>query len=176
MSIDDLIAKIEAGRFDESGLINLYNNANKKHDLDEMDKERLVDAIEKNTRLRFPKAAKRIFGAKGSVASNKLGELYDSIIKDLDLSGNQVKNGVKVGGDMIGGRAYICYYMSFKNADNQATGICLFQSSIDTELEVSVTRYSTNNPGTIEHERHVNDMSDFDSMATMYRDYLKELV
>ncbi len=72
MKIEDLIKRIEADKFNEKQLINLYNNACSQREIDEAEKELLIDAIEKNTRLRFPRAAKRIFGAKESVASQRL--------------------------------------------------------------------------------------------------------
>ncbi|ODS04554.1 hypothetical protein [Vibrio scophthalmi] len=47
MKISDLIKKIEEDKFDEKQLINLYNNASSKLEMDESDKELLVEAIEK---------------------------------------------------------------------------------------------------------------------------------
>ncbi len=76
MTIEELVERIEANRYDEKQLINLYNNANANNELSEEDKENLIEAIEKNTRLRFPRAAKRIFGVKESVATEMLEKLY----------------------------------------------------------------------------------------------------
>ena len=92
MNIQDLVQKIEADKYNEKQLINLYNNANNKKGLSEEDKEVLVEAIEKNTRLRFPRAAKRIFGAKESVANTILEKLHQTLSQSIDFTSNKLKN------------------------------------------------------------------------------------
>lgn len=131
MKTEDLIKRIEEDKFNEKQLINLYNNACSKPDIDEVEKESLIEAIEKNTRLRFPRAAKRIFGAKESVASQKLESLYIKLSKKYDLTHNRLKNGVKVGGRMISGEYYIDVYVSYKNFENQGAAIALTQANIE---------------------------------------------
>ncbi len=52
-----------------------------------------------------------------------LEEIYHVVSSKYDLSDNLHKNGVKVGGDMIGGRSYIGWYISYKNRDKWGTSI-----------------------------------------------------
>lgn len=176
MKTEDLIKRIEEDKFNEKQLINLYNNACSKPDIDEVEKESLIEAIEKNTRLRFPRAAKRIFGAKESVASQKLESLYIKLSKKYDLTHNRLKNGVKVGGRMISGEYYIDVYVSYKNFENQGAAIALTQANIDAELEVTVTRYSTHNENSGEIEKRTDTMDAFESCAKIYDDYLAEII
>ncbi|MFM5099082.1 hypothetical protein ACEUBD_15005 [Aeromonas veronii] len=85
MQISNLITKIENNVFSEKELINLFNNATSNNKISEEDKALLIFSIEKNTRLRFPKSAKRIFGAKESFAESKLDKLYQDLCKEFNL-------------------------------------------------------------------------------------------
>jgi len=176
MNIQDLVQKIEADKYNEKQLINLYNNANNKKGLSEEDKEVLVEAIEKNTRLRFPRAAKRIFGAKESVANTILEKLHQTLSQSIDFTSNKLKNGVKTGGLMISGEFYIDVYMSFKNSDNQGAYISLTQKTIDDELIVTVGRYSTHNPDAGVKSESKGGIDSFEDYARIYQDHLGELI
>jgi hypothetical protein len=176
MKIEDLIKRIEADKFNEKQLINLYNNACSQREIDEAEKELLIDAIEKNTRLRFPRAAKRIFGAKESVASQRLESLYVTLGKKYDFTNNRLKNGVKAGGRMISGEFFIDVYVSYKNTENQGAAIALTQANIDAELEVTVKRYSTHNENSGDVEIRTDTMDAFESCAKAYDEYLAEII
>ncbi|ANN28307.1 TPA: hypothetical protein RQK39_003528 [Vibrio vulnificus] len=176
MKIEDLIKKIEEDKFNEKQLINLYNNAFSKQEIDEAEKESLIEAIEKNTRLRFPRAAKRIFGAKESVASQKHESLYVKLASKYDFTRNRLKNGVKAGGRMISGEYYIDVYLSYKNFQNQGAAIALTQENIDAELEVTVKRYCTHNENSGEIKKRTDTMDAFESCANTYDEYLSEVI
>ncbi len=176
MQISNLITKIENNVFSEKELINLFNNAISNNKISEEDKALLIFSIEKNTRLRFPKSAKRIFGAKESFAESKLDKLYQDLCKEFNLSNNQLKNGVKTGGLMISGEFYIDVYMSYKNIENHGVAITLTQPDIESELTVTVKRYKTygSDSGTI--NMHESNMDDFDNSAQVYKAYIQELI
>jgi hypothetical protein len=176
MTIEELVERIEANRYDEKQLINLYNNANANNELSEEDKENLIEAIEKNTRLRFPRAAKRIFGAKESVATEMLEKLYSKISASYDLTANRLKNGVKTGGLMISGKLYIEVYISYKNADNQGVFLSLTQDTVDDELVVIVRRYSTHKPESGVKWEKTGGIDRFDEFSNVYEEYLKEIL
>ncbi|CAA0120441.1 hypothetical protein [Zhongshania aliphaticivorans] len=176
MTIEELVERIEANRYDEKQLINLYNNANANNELSEEDKESLIEAIEKNTRLRFPRAAKRIFGAKESVATEMLEKLYSKISATYDLTHNRLKNGVKTGGLMISGKLYIEVYISYKNADNQGVFLSLTQDTVDDELVVIVRRYSTHKPESGVKGEKTGGIDRFDEFSNVYEEYLKEIL
>ncbi len=176
MNIQELIQKIESDKYNEKEMINLYNNANNQQGLSEEDKEDLIEAIEKNTRLRFPRAAKRIFGAKESVANTMLEKLHKTLSQSVDFISNKLKDGVKTGGLMMTNKLYIELYMSFKNSENQGAYISLTQKTIDDELIVTVGRYSTHNPdsGVIKEDK--SGLDSFDDYAIIYKNYLGELI
>lgn len=176
MQISNLITKIESNLFSEKELINLFNNATLNKKINEEDKARLIISIEKNTRLRFPKSAKRIFGAKESFAESKLETLYQDLCKEFNLSNNRLKNGVKTGGLMISGESYINVYMSYRNIENHGVAITLTQPDIESELTVTVKRYKTygSDSGTI--NIHESEMDDFDNCAQIYKAYIQELI
>ena len=176
MEIKDLIKNIQEDKYTEKQLINLYNNAIAKKGLDELEKELLIEAIEKNTRVRFPRAAKRIFGAKGSVASEKLAAFYNELAKEFDLVGNKLKNGVKAGGDMISGKKYIDFYISYKNSANQGIYMALLQNTVDDELETVVTHYQTHSVDAGNLNRHAGTMDSFDELADQFKAYLAEII
>jgi len=176
MNIQELVQKIEADKYNEKELINLYNNANNKKGLSEEDKEVLVEAIEKNTRLRFPRAAKRIFGAKDSVANTILEKLHKTLSQSINFTSNKLKNGVKTGGCMISGEFYIDVYMSYKNSDNQGASISLTQATIDDELIVTVRRYNTHKPDSGVKNEDKGSMDSFNDHAKTYQNYLGELI
>ncbi|MDT0605043.1 hypothetical protein [Thalassotalea castellviae] len=178
MNIQDLVQKIESDKYSEKQLINLYNNANNKKDLSEEDKEILVEAIENNTRLRFPRAAKRIFGAKESVANTILEKLHQTLSQSqsINFTSNKLKNGVKTGGRMISGEFYIDVYMSFKNSENQGAYISLTQKTIDDELIVTVGRYSTHNPDSGVKNESKGGIDSFEDYAIIYQNHLGELI
>ncbi|WP_429030807.1 hypothetical protein [Aeromonas veronii] len=176
MKIEDLIKKISDNSYNEKQLINIYKNAISNTELNESDKKLVFNAIEKNTRLRFPKAAKRIFGAKESTATKKLEALNSMLEKEFNLTRNRLKNGVKAGGYMISGQFYIDVYMSYKNDANHAAAIGLTQLDIDAELEVTVKRYTTygENPGII--ESCTTTMDNFEACANTYRAHLAKII
>lgn len=144
--------------------------------MNEEDKEVLVDAIEKNTRLRFPRSAKRIFGAKELVANTILEKLYNSLSQSTDLTSNKLKNGVKTGGRMISGEFYIDVYMSYKNTDNQGASISLTQQKVDDELIVTVKRYSTHNSDSGIQKESDGTVDSFEDYVKIYEQYLGELI
>ena len=175
MDIQDVIENIESNKYNEKKLIVLYGNINKKEGLSEEDKEVLIEAIEKNTRLRFPRAAKRIFGSKETIASTILEKLDQKLIQSIDYTSNKLKNGVKIGGQMISGEFYIDVYMSFKNSDNQGASISLTQKTIDDELVVTVRRYSTHNPDSGVKDEKKGGIDSFDYYAKIYQSHLDEI-
>ena len=126
--------------------------------------------------LRFPRAAKRIFGAKESVANSMLEKLHKTLTHTIDFTSNKLKNGVKAGGQMISGEFYIDVYMSYKNTENEGAYISLTQKTIDDELIVTVGRYSTHNPDSGVKNECKGGVDSFDEYAKIYQNHLGELI
>ena len=96
-------------------LVNLYRNTAKSKTINEIEREILTQALETVMRTSFPQQASNVLGRKDDKPVEVLEEVYNTVQTKFDLSGNLHKNGVKVSGDMIGGRSYIGWYISYKN-------------------------------------------------------------
>jgi hypothetical protein len=175
MDIKKLIAKIKEGKLSQQELINLYNNANRSNSVSEDDKEKIISAIEETTRLRFPKAANKLFGAKDNQAREILLEIYQRLEKKFNFASNKLRNGVKTGGDMIAGRCFIQVYLSYKNLQNFGASLDLQQDCVDSELKAFVRYYKTGgaDAGTIEtREYGIDDEGD---IFSSYSEFLSRV-
>jgi hypothetical protein len=119
-------------------LKNFFTNAINSQTITDIEKELLINAVTKKIRIKFPKNAKKILGGKSKEAQELLEETYNTLEKEFDWSKNKVKNGVKVGGDMISGRQYISWYMSYKNDQKYATTLHYGQKSSEDEPFLNV--------------------------------------
>ena len=68
MTVSHLIEKVESGRLSEKELIQLYKDVMGSSKASIEEKAALAWSIEKESRLKFPKAAKRLFGEKDNKA------------------------------------------------------------------------------------------------------------
>ena len=69
----------------------------------------------KNTQIRF------FLGYTGW-SKILLEEVFNQLKKEFDWSKNKIGTRVKVGGDMIAGRQFVVWYISYKNEDGINTG------------------------------------------------------
>lgn len=174
MDIDKLIGNIP--KYSEKELIALYNNAINNDRVSDVDKERVIAEIELQTRLRFPRSAKRLFGAKEKKARAILEAFYDAISEKFDFSNNVLKNGVKTGGCMLSGEYHVNLYMSYKNSENFGAAISLDQKTADSELLSEVRLYRTNCAEVGNIERREFSLDDFDAAKALYEKYLDQVV
>jgi transcriptional regulator of heat shock response len=120
-------------------LQNFYNNALNDKKITDYEKEIITELCEKIITERFPKKnSRKMLNNKSSEAKILLEEVYNDLIKSFDLSKNNVKNGVKPGGYMIGGQMYVDWYISYKNDEKFNTGFCYLQKSQETEPYIEV--------------------------------------
>ena len=159
-----LIEQIKTGKFSEKELIALYKNATDKN------APLVIDAVKKIMRGQFPRAAKRLFGAKESQATALLEGAYKKLSAELNFKHNKLKNGIKPGGVMLSGESYICVYLSYKNKGNFGAHLGLLQSAADSELIAEVANYKTGNDSF--NEKQSFGVHDFDKAVALYRQYL----
>jgi hypothetical protein len=166
---------IEIKKLTEEQLRNLYENVCKDNAITEADREIIISRIELKLRSVSPRLSKKIFGPKDSSARMMLEEVHDRISNLFDLSSNKVGNGVKTGGDMIAGRAYVDVYVSYKNKENWHVGICLYQASIDSPMICRVRKYNTSDNDKL--SKFVSDysISEFDVGVDWFINELREL-
>lgn len=118
---------------------NFYNNILSNKDLTDYEKEYLAEPCEKLISERFPKKnPRRILNNKSLEARELLEEIYNIVIKEFDWSNNQVKQGVKPNGHMIGGKIYVGWYISYKNQNKVNTGFEYIKEKEDSDPYLKV--------------------------------------
>ena len=154
--------------------MNLNNNATKDKEISEDERELLTQRVESVMRISFPKESGKVLGGKNDKPVEILEEVYHSIESKFDLSGNLHKNGVKVGGDMIGGRKYLGWYISYKNCQGWGTSLAYRQDTPDSDprMEVRLYQVKSNGDHDEKHEFRLDNLND----ATSDYVYCLELV
>ncbi|MGJ7918684.1 hypothetical protein ACI48D_24845 [Massilia sp. LXY-6] len=165
-----IIQRAENNAFSKAELVSYYENAKARGAT-----PRALKAIEGRLHRDYPQAARSLFGAKEEHALEVLTRLSTELNAHFDFAGNKVENHIKTGGREISGTAFLCRYVSYKNADNQGAQITLEQSSFDSELLITVDRYQTNAKQHNYRDGVPFTMGQFDDAARLYRQYLEEL-
>ncbi len=133
----------------------MYHNCLRYGDLTEEESELLISAIEKRMRIDFPKEATKLFGPKDSEPKKLLQEIYDRLRTTYDLSDDILPGeGVKTGGRIIRGEAFIDIYISYKNPDMWNVGIGYIQLSPKEEPFLEVNLYQTGTNKSDIREKH----------------------
>lgn len=122
-------------------LLNQYNNIYNNRYISEYDKECLIEVVEKKIKINFPAKAKKQFGSKDNQAVIVLQEIYAKLDDEFGLSDkekNMVKAGVKLGGDQMAGRLYVCRYFSYKTETKVNMGFAYNQVTVEDEPYLDV--------------------------------------
>ena len=130
---------IETKEPSKTELINFFNQVNKDEKITDHEREILIEAVEKQMRIKCPKSAKKILGGKSAKAQELLEEIFDLLKKEFDWSKNKVKSKVKVGGKMISGEWFVDWYISYKNDDGYSTGFAYIQKKLEDEPFLLIT-------------------------------------
>lgn len=132
------IERAQNDPFEDGGIVRYYEQAlkNRAH-------EAVLAAIELRMRTDFPKAAKKVFGAKGEQVEAMLVGVQDAVLAQFDLAGNGLGSHIKVGGDeRRTGKAYLYRYLSYRGRGQQyGAQIALIQGDPAQELRVLVRYY-----------------------------------
>jgi len=72
---------VENKELSKEELINFFNNINENTDIDDVEREALVSAVEKKMRIKFPNAAKKVLGSKSKKAQDLLTEIFNELKK-----------------------------------------------------------------------------------------------
>ncbi|MEL7213721.1 MAG: hypothetical protein AAGK92_13745 [Pseudomonadota bacterium] len=118
---------------DPKALLRFHENVERFEGIDDVQREYLIQLIEERLRIVSPSAATKVFGPKDSEAREILEQIFLRTCSEFDLSQNQVKNGVKTGGDMIAGRKHVDVYISYKNDGKWRASLAWLQ---DTPADV----------------------------------------
>jgi len=132
------LERAQSDPFEDGGIVRYYEQALKikVH-------EAVLAAIEVRMRTDFPKAAKKVFGAKGEQVEAMLERVQHAVLAQFDLTGNGLGSHIKVGGDeRRTGKAYLYRYLSYRARGQQyGAQIALIQDDPAQELRVLVRYY-----------------------------------
>lgn len=167
------IERAQKDKFEDGGIVRYYEQAvkNKAH-------EAVLAAIEVRMRTDFPKAARKVFGARGQQAEDILERVRDVVSTQFDLSSNFLGNHIKIGGDeRRAGASYLYRYLSYRATGQQyGAQIALIQSDPAAELRIMV-RYSRVLAGTDNFEQlQWFDLGDIGQAQQAYLALLDKLV
>ena len=153
-----------------------YDNIKNYAGISEYEREYLVDAVEKKIRVKFPNKAKKILGGKSAKAQELLDEVYKTLTQEFDWSNNNVGNKVKVGGSMISGKEFVCWYISYKNDEGYSTGLHYRQKTAEDDpyLDVDYRRVGKD----YENDREVKifPVQLKDEAVKLFREYLRKII
>lgn len=137
--MERLAAEVERTLFriselnDANALRRIHTNIQRHPELDDFDRERLVEAIVLRLRVVSPTLATRIGGAKDAEGREFLQRVHEQASAELDLSGNTLGQGVKTGGYMINGTRYVDVYLSYKTVNGKNLSFSWIQDDIGSE-------------------------------------------
>ena len=174
--VSQTLERIKGKEHTDKQLINYIKNFRKHSDLTDWEKETLIEEVETQLRMKFPKAATRVLGGKSSKAEELLEEIFSTLENEFDWSQNQVKSKVKVGGAMISGRDHVCWYISYKNIEGYSSALIYRQKTIKDAplLEVEYGRVGKQ----YENEKEVKEFPvDFrEDAVDLYRQHLLKTI
>lgn len=170
------LERIETKDYDWGQLSTYYENTLKFTDITEYERELIVQALESKIRLKNPRKAKSLFGPKDAEARSLLQCIYERTASECDLSANRVGNGVKTGGDMIAGKAYVDVYISYKNEDKWHAGLGFYQTSAEAEPKLRVRLYQGRENNAEGREMNEYPVNDLETAAQKYTKHLERII
>ena len=167
---------IENKELSKEELINFFNNINENSDIDDVEREALISAVEKKMRIKFPNAAKKVLGSKSKKAQDLLTEIFNELKNNYDWSKNKVGSRVKVGGSMISGKECVCWYLSYKNEHNYASGFHFRQKDAESApyLEVDLRKVGKDFDDTKEVKIFPVELKD--NAVSLFKKYLDKVI
>ena len=167
---------IETRDFTRKEMRTFYENAMRDLTITEIEREAVIAALERRVRITAPRDAVAMFGPKDTEARSMLSEFHDKLAGELDLSKNMVRAGVKTGGEMIRGDAYVSVYISYKSADRRHVSLEYLQRSQDTDPTLLVRFYQTGTGATEPGLREEFSATDWELAQARYRQHLALLL
>ena len=153
-----------------------YDNIKNYAGITEYEREYLVDAVEKKIRVKFPNKAKKILGGKSAKAQELLDEVYKTLTQESDWSNNNVGNKVKVGGSMISGKEFVCWYISYKNDNGYSTGLHYRQKTAEDDPYLDVDYRRVGKDFEKDREVKIFPIQLKDEAVNLFKEYLKKTI
>ena len=153
-----------------------YDNIKNYAGISEYEREYLVDAVEKKIRVKFPNKAKKILGGKSAKAQELLDEVYKTLTQEFDWSNNNVGNKVKVGGSMISGKEFVCWYISYKNDEGYSTGLHYRQKTAEDDPYLDVDYRRVGKEYENDREVKIFPVQLKDEAVNLFKEYLRKII
>ena len=153
-----------------------YENIKNYAGISDYEREYLVDAVEKKIRVKFPNKAKKILGGKSSKAKELLDEVFKSLTQEFDWANNNVGNKVKVGGSMISGKEFVCWYISYKNDEGYSTGLHYRQKTAEDDPYLDVDYRRVGKDYEKDREIKIFPIQLKDEAVNLFREYLTKTI
>jgi hypothetical protein len=167
---------IETKEPSKTELINFFNQVNKDEKITDHEREILIESVEKQMRIKFPKSAKKILGGKSAKAQELLEEIFDLLTKEFDWSKNCVGNKVKVSGRMIAGKEYVGWYISYKNDDGYSTGFGYRQITVEEDPYLEIDHRRVGKKYENEREAKTFPVELKDEAINLYKNFLAKTI
>ena len=153
-----------------------YENTKNFPSITDYEREYLLDEVEKKIRLKFPNKAKKILGGKSAKAQELLDEIFKLLTQEFDWSNNNVGNKVKVGGSMISGKEFVCWYISYKNDEGYSTGLHYRQLTPEDDpyLDVDYRRVGKDYENEREFKKFPIQLKE--EAIDLFKEYLKKTI
>ena len=176
--VKNILRMINAGELTPDSLISTLRNATKNKEITDEQREEIVEAIERQLWLTNAIKAKRIFGARNRKTCEQLQVFLDDLLTRHDLSQNQHKTKVKVGGNVLRGEALIYDYISYKNRKSGMIAHMAFRKiRKDDKLELDVRKVHFKEQHKEKAEKPtVFEAHDFDEACELFENNLSEVL
>ncbi len=177
--VKNLLRMIREGKYGAESLLNLFDNVDKQKDDDKITEEQheeLVEAIEIQLWAVNASKAKKLFGARNRDTHKKLQVFLDDLLTRHDLSENQHKTKVKVGGNVLRGEAILYDYISYKNRETGMLAHLAFRRIKEKdklELDVRKVHFREQETGP---KPTVFEPHNFDDSCELFEEYLSEVL
>ena len=176
--VKNVLSIIESKEFTQKELVVFFKNVVNDTRVSEEEREIIIEALSIKIKANAPRLAKKMFGPKDTAGREFLQTIYDIFeqVGGYDFSQNCVGKGVKTGGDMISGKAYVDLYFSYKNKDKWHAGISYNQKTAKDEPKFIVKIYQGGESNLVGKEWNEFDMADEEKAVMLFKGYLDRII
>ena len=142
--------------------------------LTEIEQNHLLEEIKLQLQGSNPRLATKLYGPREQSAKDELQSIYDQLSLEYDFNSSTVKEGVKIGGDMIAGRLFVDVYFSYKNKEKWHTTFAIIQEEYAEPQSYKIAIYHSgrNDPSLIDTYFPLNEREDAIKLFKSYLDRL----
>lgn len=175
--VENVLRMIRSGDLAAPQLVNLFENVNSHKEVSDEQREEVVEAIQDQLWATSKSSAKKIFGPRNRDTQENLQKFLDELKARHDLSQNQHKTKVKVGGNVLRGEALIYDYISYRNSETKMIAHMAFRRITEEDtLEIAVKKVHVQDQhGAREHEK-LFQKHEFNEACEAFEKHLTEVV